>query len=105
MSGLRTTPLNERHRAAGAKTGDFGGWDMPIEYEGTVAEHTAVRTAVGVFDVSHMGKVRVHGAGAVGFLNSLLANDLERIADGQAQYSMLLNDSGGVRVHEDKRVL
>jgi aminomethyltransferase len=69
---------------------------MPIEYVGVVAEHTAVRTDVGLFDVSHMGKVAVHGDGAVAFLNSVLANDLDRIAAGQAQYSMLCNDEGGV---------
>jgi aminomethyltransferase len=95
-SPLRRTPLYDRHAEAGAKTADFGGWDMPIEYDGVVAEHTAVRTAVGLFDVSHMGKVRVHGPGAVDFLNSVLANDLERIADGHAQYSMLCNEDGGV---------
>ena len=93
---LKRTPLFDRHQAAGAKTADFGGWDMPIEYTGVVAEHTAVRTAVGVFDVSHMGKVRVHGPGAKDALNAVLANDLDRIADGQAQYSMLLNEAGGV---------
>lgn len=93
---LRRTPLYDRHIAAGAKTADFGGWEMPIEYQGVVAEHTAVRTAVGLFDVSHMGKVRIHGPGATDFLNSLLANDLDRVAAGQAQYSMLLTDSGGV---------
>ena len=75
---------------------DFGGWDMPIEYAGTVAEHLAVREAAGVFDVSHMGKVAIHGPGAVAWLNTVLANDLDRITAGQAQYSMLLNDSGGV---------
>jgi aminomethyltransferase len=93
---LKRTPLYSRHVEAGAKTADFGGWDMPIEYDGVVAEHTAVRTTVGLFDVSHMGKVRVHGPGAMAFLNSVLANDLERINDGQAQYSMLCNDGGGV---------
>lgn len=93
---LRTTPLHSRHLALGAKTADFGGWDMPIEYAGTVAEHSAVREAVGIFDVSHMGKVRVSGTGALDYLNSMLANDLERVADGQAQYSMLCNESGGV---------
>ena len=93
---LKQTPLHSRHVAAGAKTADFGGWDMPIEYDGVVAEHTAVRTAVGVFDVSHMGKLAVHGPGATAFLNSVLANDLDRIVDGQAQYSMLCNDEGGV---------
>lgn len=75
---------------------DFGGWDMPIEYTGTVAEHTAVREAVGIFDVSHMGKVAVFGDGAAAFVNSVLANDLDRIGAGHAQYSMLLNDDGGV---------
>ena len=93
---LKQTPLHARHLAAGAKTADFGGWDMPIEYVGVVAEHTAVRTAVGVFDVSHMGKLAVHGPDAADFLNSVLANDLDRIVDGQAQYSMLCNDAGGV---------
>ena len=96
MPELKRTPLYTRHVAAGAKTADFGGWDMPIEYTGVVAEHTAVRESAGIFDVSHMGKVRVHGPGAVGFLNAVLANDLDRIEAGQAQYSMLLNDAGGV---------
>jgi aminomethyltransferase len=77
--------------------GPFGGWDMPIEYTaGTVAEHTAVRTAVGIFDVSHMGKVRILGSGAYTFANSVFTNDLERIQPRQAQYSMLCNDSGGI---------
>jgi aminomethyltransferase len=93
---LRRTPLFDRHRAAGAKTADFGGWEMPIEYTGVMAEHAAVRSAVGIFDVSHMGKLAVYGDGAVAFLNSLLANDLDRIAAGEAQYSMLCNDDGGV---------
>jgi aminomethyltransferase len=93
---LRRTPLFDRHRAAGAKTADFGGWEMPIEYTGVMAEHAAVRGAVGIFDVSHMGKLAVYGDGAVAFLNSLLANDLDRIAAGEAQYSMLCNDDGGV---------
>lgn len=93
---LLRTPLYDRHLQAGAKTADFGGWEMPIEYSGVVAEHNAVRSAVGLFDVSHMGKVRVHGAGALDALNAVLANDLTRLSDGQAQYSMLLNDHGGV---------
>jgi aminomethyltransferase len=75
---------------------DFGGWDMPIEYSGTVAEHTMVRESVGVFDVSHMGKIRVHGAGSAVFVNAVLANDIDRIVSGQAQYSMLCNDDGGI---------
>jgi aminomethyltransferase len=93
---LRQTPLHERHRAAGAKLADFGGWDMPIEYEGVLAEHEAVRNACGIFDVSHMGKVRVRGIGALDFLNGVLTNDLTRIGAGQAQYSMLCDESGGV---------
>lgn len=96
VTTLKRTPLYDRHVAANAKTADFGGWEMPIEYSGVVAEHTAVRTAVGIFDVSHMGKVRLHGEGAKDALNAVLANDLDRIADGQAQYSMLLNHDGGV---------
>ena len=93
---LRKTPLYERHAASGAKLADFGGWEMPIEYEGVLAEHNAVRSACGIFDVSHMGKVRVLGAGAVAFLNGVLANDLGRIDVGQAQYSLLCDGSGGV---------
>lgn len=77
--------------------GDFGGWDMPIEYgTGVVAEHAAVRTAVGVFDVSHMGKLVVAGSGAIDSLNAILANDLRRIGPGRAQYTLLCTQDGGV---------
>jgi len=94
---MSLVPLHETHLSLGAKMGPFGGWDMPIEYTaGTVAEHTAVRTAVGIFDVSHMGKVRILGNGAYAFANSVFTNDLDRIKPGQAQYSMLCNDTGGV---------
>ncbi|MGB7981386.1 MAG: glycine cleavage system aminomethyltransferase GcvT [Candidatus Nanopelagicales bacterium] len=94
---LRQTALTETHRAAGARMADFGGWEMPIEYPtGVVAEHTSVRTGVGAFDVSHMGKLMISGPGAVAALNAILANDLDRIGAGQAQYSMLCNDLGGV---------
>jgi aminomethyltransferase len=94
---LRRTPLFPAHAAAGAKLADFGGWEMPIEYPtGVVAEHTAVRTAVGVFDVSHMGKLVLTGPGAAAALDAVLANDLGRIGAGQAQYSMLCNEAGGV---------
>ena len=77
---------------------DFGGWLMPIEYPGAgvLAEHTAVRERVGLFDVSHLGKARVKGAGALDFLNTQVTNDLNRITDGQAQYTMLCNPDGGV---------
>ncbi len=75
---------------------DFGGWEMPIEYTGTVGEHTAVREAVGIFDVSHMGLTTISGDGAVRWLNGVLANDLDRIGSGQAQYTLLCNSDGGV---------
>ncbi len=95
-ANLKQTPLYEWHKAQGAKTADFGGWDMPIEYSGVVLEHEAVRNEVGIFDVSHMGKLEIRGAGAVIWLNTILTNDLENLADGKAQYSMLLNGFGGV---------
>ena len=93
---LKHTPLYDWHKSQGAKTADFGGWDMPIEYEGVVSEHESVRTAVGIFDVSHMGKLEISGEGAVEWLNTLLTNNLETLATGKAQYSMLLNAYGGV---------
>jgi len=94
---MSLVPLHETHLSLGAKMGPFGGWDMPIEYSaGTVAEHTVVRNAVGIFDVSHMGKVRILGKGAYEFANKVFTNDLDRIKPGQAQYSMLCNESGGV---------
>src|SRR6478609_7211084 len=95
---LRRSPVHARHVALGAKTADFGGWDMPIEYAGSgvVAEHTAVRTDVGVFDVSHLGKVHVTGPEAREFLNRCLSNDLWRISHGEAQYTLALNETGGV---------
>lgn len=93
---LRQIPLYAQHEALGAKTADFGGWQMPIEYTGTVSEHTAVREGVGVFDVSHMGTARIAGPGAVDALNAILANDLRKLSSGQAQYTMLCNESGGV---------
>jgi len=98
ITGARTSPLHERHVALGAKMADFGGWDMPIEYPGggVVAEHTAVRERVGVFDVSHLGKASVSGPGAMEFVNSCFSNDLRRIGPGQAQYTLCCDDSGGV---------
>jgi aminomethyltransferase len=97
-AALKTSPLHDRHVALGAKLADFGGWEMPIEYPGggVVREHTAVRSSVGVFDVSHLGKARVSGAGARDFVNACLANDLGRIHEGKAQYTLCCNDSGGV---------
>ena len=99
MSDLRHSPLHERHVALGAKLADFGGWEMPIEYPGggVLKEHQAVREAVGVFDVSHLGKGVVRGVGAIDFVNARLTNDLRRIGVGQAQYTLCCDrDTGGV---------
>src|SRR6266508_3765437 len=93
---LKRSPLHERHVALGAKFAEFGGWEMPLEYSGVVAEHTAVRTAVGVFDVSHLGKATVRGAGAAAYVNVCLTNELGRIGPGQAQYTLCCADDGGV---------
>ena len=90
------SPLHERHEAAGAKFAPFAGWLMPLEYTGVRSEHTAVRTAVGLFDVSHLGTLEVRGSGVVTALNSLFTNDLSRIGLGQAQYTMLCDDAGVV---------
>ena len=95
-NSLRTTPLYPWHIAHHAKTADFGGWDMPIEYVGVVSEHTAVREAVGIFDVSHMGKLVLKGDGVADWLNTVVASNLDDIDFGKAQYSMLLNPLGGV---------
>ena len=95
---MKQSPIHERHLARNAKMADFGGWLMPIEYPGAgvLAEHAAVRERVGLFDVSHLGKASVIGQGALDFLNSMLTNDLTKISDGAAQYSMLCNGDGGV---------
>jgi aminomethyltransferase len=90
------SPLHDRHVALGAKFSEFGGWLMPLQYSGVVAEHKAVRAGVGVFDVSHLGKMRVTGPGAAEFVNTCLTNDLDRIGPGQAQYTMLCTPDGGV---------
>jgi aminomethyltransferase len=94
---LRRSPLDAVHRALGAKMGAFAGWDMPIEYQGTLAEHRAVREAVGVFDLSHLGKVEVTGGGAGGALQHALSNDLDRLTEpGAAQYTLCLTDDGTI---------
>jgi len=95
---VKNSPLYQKHLDLQAKMADFGGWLMPIEYpaSGVLAEHTAVRERVGLFDVSHLGKASVKGEGALDFLNSILTNDLNRISDGMAQYTMLCNNDGGV---------
>ncbi|MGH3501307.1 MAG: glycine cleavage system aminomethyltransferase GcvT [Nocardioidaceae bacterium] len=93
---LLTSPLHERHVELGAKLAEFAGWSMPLEYVGTVKEHTAVREAVGVFDVSHLGKAVVRGPGAAAYVNACLTNDLGKIEPGQAQYTLCCTDDGGV---------
>jgi aminomethyltransferase len=91
----RKTPLYEAHRALGARLVDFAGWEMPVQYTSVIAEHEAVRTAAGLFDVSHMGEVEFRGPGALQSANALISNDLGRIQDGQAVYAGLLNEAGG----------
>jgi aminomethyltransferase len=94
---LITSPLHDRHIALGATLGPFGGWSMPISYpEGTVAEHTAVREDVGVFDVSHLGKLAITGPGAAEFVNRCFTADLGKIGPGHAQYTLCCTESGGV---------
>jgi glycine cleavage system T protein (aminomethyltransferase) len=97
-SGSQTlrTPLEAEHRALGARMAPFAGWLMPIEYRGTLAEHRAVREAVGLFDLTHLGKVMVEGAGSLEVLQRVFTNDLSRVEVGGAQYSMLLNARGGI---------
>ena len=93
---LQKGPLEDRHRELGANFAEFGGWLMPVSYAGTVSEHNATRNAVGLFDVSHLGKALVRGPGAARFVNSALTNDLERIGPGKAQYTLCCTESGGV---------
>ena len=95
-SRLRRTPLFDCHVAAGAKLVDFAGWEMPVQYEGVIAEHMAVRGSCGIFDVSHMGQIETSGPGAQELLQRLLSNDVSRIAPGGAQYSVLCREDGGV---------
>jgi aminomethyltransferase len=95
-SQIQHGPLEDRHRALGASFAEFSGWLMPVSYAGTVGEHTATRTAVGLFDVSHLGKASVRGPGAAEYVNSTLTNDLGRIGPGKAQYTLCCTESGGV---------
>lgn len=94
---LKKTPLNRLHRELGGKMVDFGGWDMPVQYTaGVIEEHMRTRTAAGLFDVSHMGEIWVEGPDAISFVNGLTTNDVTKLVDGQAHYSALTNESGGV---------
>ncbi len=93
---LQKTALFEAHQKLGARLVDFGGWQMPVQYSGIIEEHKAVREAAGVFDISHMGEFFVSGAGALDFLNGLLTNDVAKLSVGQGQYTLMLNEQGGV---------
>jgi aminomethyltransferase len=93
---LRRTPLHARHVEMGARMVPFAGWELPVQYEGVIAEHRAVREDCGAFDVSHMGELEVEGPHALDFLQATLSNDLTRIGPGRAQYTLLTNEHGGI---------
>jgi aminomethyltransferase len=106
---LKRTPLEPEHRALGARMGPFAGWLMPIEYRGTLSEHRAVRQAVGLFDLTHLGKISLEGPGAMDALQRAMPNDVSRVEVGGAQYNMVLNERGGIvddlinyRIGEDR---
>ncbi|OGC21481.1 hypothetical protein A2291_03825 [candidate division WOR-1 bacterium RIFOXYB2_FULL_42_35] len=92
---LKTTPLIEEHKKLGAKVVPFAGWEMPVSYKGIIAEHNAVRTSVGIFDIGHMGLIKVVGDGAFDFLQKVTTNDVSKLALNQCQYSILCNEAGG----------
>jgi len=93
---LKKTPLYEVHKSLGAKMVPFAGWEMPVSYAGVIDEHLAVRSSCGLFDVSHMGEIEVSGDSAIDFVQLVMTNDIERITDGQCQYSPLCREDGGV---------
>jgi glycine cleavage system T protein (aminomethyltransferase) len=93
---LNHTPLEEEHLALRAKMGEFAGWSMPIEYAGVLSEHRAVREAVGMFDLTHLGKIDVEGRGALAWLQEVMTNDLASVDPGGAQYNLVLTESGGI---------
>jgi aminomethyltransferase len=96
MQTLRRTPLYEKHVALGARLVPFAGWEMPVQYEGVIPEHLAVRADAGVFDVSHMGELEIEGPTARQLLQGTLSNDIDRLEPGEAQYTLLTTDSGGI---------
>ncbi len=96
LQEVKRTPLYAAHQRAGARFTEFGGWDMPVQYSGLVQEHHGVRNSVGIFDVSHMGEIRVLGPQALNFLQYASSNDVSKLVPGKAQYSLLLNEAGGV---------
>lgn len=93
---MPASPLRPLHEELGARFVDFSGWEMPVRYQGVLAEHTAVRQGAGIFDVSHLGRISVAGEGSTRLLRALLCNDVARVDPGRAQYTMLLDRSGGV---------
>src|SRR5712692_4418371 len=93
---MKTSPLDAEHRALGARMGPFAGWDMPISYEGTVREHQAVRESCGVFDVSHLGKIIVHGPAAGALLDRALTNRMTDLEHGRARYTLMLDEDAGI---------
>ena len=93
---MKHTPLYTAHQQLGARLIEFGGWEMPVYYTSIIEEHQAVRTAAGLFDVSHMGEIRARGAAASEFLNGVLTNDLRKLPPGLGQYTLLCNERGGV---------
>jgi aminomethyltransferase len=96
VATLERTPLFDRHVALGARMVPFAGWEMPVQYEGVIPEHKTVRSDCGAFDVSHMGELHVDGPRGPAFLQEMLSNDLDRIGDGEAQYTLLTNERGGI---------
>jgi aminomethyltransferase len=111
-TGSKKTPLYDEHRRLGAKIVPFGGWLMPVQYSSIVEEHQAVRNAVGIFDISHMGQLIVEGSGARQWLNTMLTNNIEKLGVGAGQYTFLLNERGGIiddlivyRIYEQKFLL
>ena len=102
---LRRTPLNSVHRVLGARMVDFGGWDMPVQYSGIIDEHNAVRHAVGVFDVSHMGEIEIHGPEAAKLTDFVTTNAVHKLKPGQAHYSGLLSAGPAKRNSSVPRIL
>src|SRR3954470_19042405 len=96
MTNLLRTPLAATHEALGAKMVPFSGWLMPVQYEGIVAEHLHTRSAAGLFDLSHMGRLRIQGPGATDLVQQATTNDANRLEPGAAQYSLICNESGGI---------
>ena len=92
----RRSPLHDQHAALGARFVDFGGWEMPVQYDSVLAEHQAVREQAGVFDVSHLGRMSLGGEGAAELLRGQLCNDIDKIEPGRTQYTMALNENGGI---------